>query len=80
MVFSVRISLRPEGYYLMYCVSEKRSSLKAGDFSQKPKVSFWHSLIISSELFCGRISSLAKNLLKLAEARHFSKKWISLSA
>jgi hypothetical protein len=39
-VFSVIIYLKPEGYYLMYCDSEKRSSLKLGDLSQKPKVSF----------------------------------------
>lgn len=65
------ISLKPDGYSLMYIEREYSNSLKLGDFSQNPKVNFWQSLIISSELFWGRISSLAKNLEKLADARHF---------
>ena len=64
----------------MYWDKEYISYLKLGDLSQNPKVNFWHNFTISFELFWGRISNLAKNLEKLTEAKHFSKKWISLSA
>lgn len=63
----------------MYWEREYKSSLKLGDFSQKPNVSFWQSFIISLEVFWGKISNFAKNLEKLTDARHFSKKWSSLS-
>ena len=71
LVFSVIIYFKPEGYSFMYWESEKISYLKLWDFSQNPKVSFWHNFIISSELFWGSINSLAKNFEKLAEAKHF---------
>jgi len=60
----------------MYCDRENNNYLKLEDFSQKPNVNFWQSFTIYFELFCGRIISLAKNLEKLTEARHFSKKWV----
>ena len=55
----------------MYIVRESNSYLKLGDFNQKPNVSFWHILIIYLELLWGKIINLAKNLEKLAEAKHF---------
>ena len=78
-VFSVRIYLSPSGYDLMKWEREFKSSLKLWDLSQKPNVNFWHNFIIYFELFWGKTSNFAKNFEKLTEARHFSKKWSSLS-
>ena len=55
----------------MYWEREYRSYLKLGDFNQNPNVNFWHNLTIYWELFWGKIKSLAKNLEKLTEAKHF---------
>jgi hypothetical protein len=71
LVFSIIIYLRPDGCSLIYWDRENSNSLKLDDFNQKPNVSFWHSFTIYLELFWGKIISLAKNLEKLTEARHF---------
>lgn len=65
----------PAGYILSIPSIMLSRSLKEGDFSQKPNVSFWQMGRISLWRLFGFEMSIEKNFTKDAEERHFSKKW-----
>lgn len=66
----------PYGYFWSKISIIPKRSLKEGDFSQNPKVNFWHKLSILVYRVFGFEIREAKNLTNAGEDTHFSRKCI----